>query len=67
MAADDEIPRPLVNKLGGLILIILGFLLATAGYRSGHAWYIAGGIVSLAVGLVLLVRKIVQRNQGGRH
>ncbi|MDW6023502.1 hypothetical protein SAZ10_17265 [Mesorhizobium sp. BAC0120] len=63
MAANDEIPRPLVNKLSGLILIIVGFLLATAGYRYGHSWYIGGGIVALVVGLVLVVRKIMERNR----
>jgi hypothetical protein len=60
--ATHEMPSPLVNKLSGLILILLGFLLAAAGYRSGHAWYIAGGIVALGLGVALLVRKIIRRN-----
>jgi hypothetical protein len=67
MAAHDEMPRPLVNKLSGLILVILGFLLAMAGYRYGHPWYIGGGIVALVVGVVLLVRKIIERNRSGQH
>jgi hypothetical protein len=64
MARYGEMPSPFINKLSGLVLILLGFLLATAGYRYGHAWYIAGGIVFLALGLVSLVRKIIRRNQG---
>ena len=67
MVADDEMPSPLINKLSGLILVILGFLLATAGYRSGQAWYIGGGIVSFVLGLILLVRKIIRRNQAGQR
>jgi hypothetical protein len=67
MAVNHKIPDPLINKLSALILIVLGFLLATAGYRSGQAWYIGGGVVCLAVGLVLLVRKIIRRNQSGQR
>ena len=67
MATQDEMPRPLISKLGGLVFIILGFLLATAGYRYGHVAYIAGGVVLLAIGVFLVVRKIIQRNQGNHR
>ena len=65
MAAENEMHRPLVSKLGGVAFIILGFLLAAAGYRYGHASYIVGGIVLLAIGAFLLARKVIQRNQNG--
>jgi hypothetical protein len=63
MAAYGEMRGPFINKLAGLVLIVLGFLLTAAGYRYGQAWYIGTGIVLLALGLVLAVRKIIQRNQ----
>ncbi|WEX10757.1 hypothetical protein [Chelativorans sp. AA-79] len=67
MARYDETRGPFINKLGGLVLIVLGFLLVTAGYRSGQALYIGAGGVSLILGVILLVRKIIQRNQSGRR
>ncbi|MBB2972740.1 hypothetical protein [Mesorhizobium sp. RMAD-H1] len=67
MGAYDEVRSPFINKLVGLALVILGFLLVAAGYRSGQAWYIGGGIISLILGLFLLVTKIIRRNQGSRR
>ncbi|WP_245417544.1 LPXTG cell wall anchor domain-containing protein [Aminobacter sp. AP02] len=55
-----------MNKLTGLIAIIIGFLVAAEGYRSGSSWLIILGIVVLAVGLGLLLAKIARRNQGGQ-
>jgi uncharacterized membrane protein len=54
----------LINKLGALVAIIFGFLLAAEGYRSTSNWLIVAGVVFIAVGLVLLVLKIVRRNEG---
>lgn len=65
MAISGERVHPLMNKLTGLIAIILGFLMAAEGYRSASNWLIFLGIVVLAVGLVLLALKIARRNQGG--
>jgi general stress protein CsbA len=63
MAVYDEMRRPFIKKLAGLVLMVLGFLLAAAGYRYGQGWYVGLGVVSLALGLVLIVRKIVNRNR----
>lgn len=63
MNPDDEKPQPLVHKLSGLALIILGFLLMAAGYRYGQGWYLVVGIVFLIAGAFLLARKIAQRNR----
>lgn len=63
MAASGGRIHPLMNILTGLIAIIIGFLVATEGYRSGSSWLIFVGIVVLAVGLVLLALKITRRNQ----
>jgi hypothetical protein len=63
MAVSGE-THPLINKLGALVAIIFGFLLAAEGYRSTSNWLIVAGVVFIAVGLVLLVLKIVRRNEG---
>jgi hypothetical protein len=55
--------NPLINKLGALIAIILGFLLAAEGYRSESTWLLFFGVVVLAIGLIILVRKVVRRNE----
>jgi uncharacterized membrane protein YjjP (DUF1212 family) len=64
MAVSGESGNPLFNKLGALVAIIFGFLLAAEGYRSTSNWLIVTGIAVLVVGLVILVRKIVRRNEG---
>ena len=63
MGVSNETPNYLINKLGSLILIILGFLVGAAGYRNGSSVYIVAGIIFLAVGFALLIRKIMRRNQ----
>lgn len=65
MAEYEEQVRPLIKKVGGLVAIVLGFLLTAAGYRYGSSEYTTIGIALLAVGLVLLVLQIVRRNQPG--
>lgn len=64
MAVSGESDNPLLNKLGALVAIILGFLLAAQGYRSTSNWLMVAGIALLVVGLVILVRKIARRNEG---
>ena len=56
----------LAKKLGGLILIILGCVLAAGGFEFGSAGTIVFGVLLLALGVVLLVLKIVRRNQGSQ-
>jgi hypothetical protein len=63
MPVEGETSNLLLGKLSGLILIVLGFLLAASGYRAGSSGYLAAGIVLAAIGLALLVRKIVWRNR----
>jgi hypothetical protein len=58
-----EKPILLIKKLGGLVLVILGCLLAATGYNTGGTALGIIGIGLLAGGLLLLVLKIVRRNQ----
>jgi hypothetical protein len=59
-----EGPVFLTKKLGGLALLILGCLLTALGFSAGYTGLVALGIVLLAIGAILLVLKIVWRNQG---
>lgn len=52
-----------MNKLVGLVAIILGFLVMAVGYRYSAPGYYAGGIALILIGLVFLVLKIMRRNQ----
>lgn len=54
----------LIKKLGGLFAIIIGCLLTALGvtFRSSGTTFV--GILLLVTGAVLLVLKIVRRNQG---
>ena len=58
----SEIP-PIVNKLAGLAVVIVGFLILASGYRyDSSITTIVGGLV-LATGIVMLVLKIARRNR----
>jgi len=65
MAADAiEGPLLLLKKLGGLILLVFGLLLTAANLSYGGPTALGFiGILSLIAGAVLLVLKIVRRNQ----
>ncbi|MET0597222.1 MAG: hypothetical protein ABWZ57_05060 [Mesorhizobium sp.] len=65
MAEQDLKGRMLIGKLAGLALVIVGVLLAASGYRGGSPGYMAAGIALLVIGLIVLVRKILTRNQIG--
>lgn len=54
----------LTKKLGGLIAIIFGFLLTAVGVTFEYTGMTILGVLFLALGAVLLVLKIVRRNQG---
>jgi uncharacterized membrane protein YidH (DUF202 family) len=58
-----ETPVLLIKKMGGLLLLIVGFLLAALGYENGSNGLAMLGIVLVAIGIVLLVLKIFRRNQ----
>lgn len=63
MPVSGEKPNLLIGNLGGLILVVLGFLVGASGYRAASTGYVVAGIVLVAVGAALLVRKVVRRNQ----
>jgi uncharacterized membrane protein len=54
----------LVKKLGGLIAIIIGCLLTAIGAAYESASTTTVGVAFLVLGAVLLVLKIIRRNQG---
>jgi hypothetical protein len=64
MAVHTEQFHPLINKLAGLVAIIVGFLILASGYRYGSAGTIIIGTAIIIAGLAFLVLKIVRRNQG---
>jgi len=55
---------PLVKKLGGLIAIIIGCLLTAVGVTFESSGTMFVGILFLILGAILLVLKIVRRNEG---
>jgi Flp pilus assembly protein TadB len=52
-----------IKKLGGLLLVILGCLLIAAAVSAGYTSLSVAGGVLVALGVVLLVLKIVRRNR----
>jgi hypothetical protein len=54
----------LIKKLGGLFAIIIGCLLTAVGvtFESGGTTFV--GVLFLIVGAILLVLKIMRRNEG---
>ena len=53
----------LLKKLGGLIALILGFLLVASGYRYGSAEFTSVGVALLVLGVVLIAFMIARRNR----
>jgi hypothetical protein len=58
-------PTMPIKKLGAMLFLILGALLTATGYAIGPNWLGVLGIALLAVGVVLLILKIVRRNEVG--
>jgi hypothetical protein len=59
----DTSPTLLIKKMGGVALLVLGFLFIALGYiNDSNALAMFGGLVLLG-GLALLVLKIFRRNQ----
>ena len=54
----------LVKKLGGLFAIIVGCLLTAVGVTFEYSGTTFIGVLLLVIGAVLLVLKIVRRNEG---
>ena len=64
MPVKGEKPNLLIGNLSGLIFVVLGFPPGSVRLPSRVEGYIAAGIVLIAIGAALMVRKIVRRNQG---
>ena len=62
---DYETEKPVlaIKKLGGLLLLIFGVVVALLAYSNGSTGLSIIGILMAAVGIVLMVLKIVRRNQ----
>lgn len=64
MATGD--PSLLGKKLGGLFLVILGLVLIAIGVSTDSTGLIVFGTLVLAAGLILMVLKIMRRNEGAQ-
>jgi hypothetical protein len=53
------------KKLGGVFAMIVGALIAAIGADVGSSTAIAIGILFVVIGAILLVLKIIRRNEGG--
>ena len=64
VAQTSDGPVLLVKKLGGLLAIIVGCLLTAVGvtFESGGTTFV--GVLFLILGAILLVLKIIRRNEG---
>ncbi|WP_201837457.1 hypothetical protein [Microvirga zambiensis] len=62
---DDVTDKPVlaIKKLGGLLLLIFGIVVALLAYSNGSTGLSIVGILMAAVGVVMLVLKVVRRNQ----
>jgi uncharacterized membrane protein HdeD (DUF308 family) len=63
VAQIGEGPVFLTKKLLGLALLIVGCLLTALGFTGGYTGVTTLGIVLLVAGAILLVLKILRRNQ----
>jgi hypothetical protein len=59
-------PILVIKKLGALIFLLFAFLLTATGFNSGSTGLAIVGSLMLVAGTVLLILKIVRRNQGDR-
>jgi hypothetical protein len=60
--ADDK-PVLLIKKFGAVASLVLGLLLTATGLNGGYPALTTIGALLLAVGAILLVLKILRRNQ----
>jgi hypothetical protein len=58
-------PILLAKKLGGVFAMIVGGLIVAIGADAGSSVTIAIGVLFAIVGAILLVFKIIRRNEGG--
>jgi hypothetical protein len=62
----DEKPLLLVKKFAGVLLLLAGLLVTAFGFGGGSNGLGILGLLLLAVGVVLLVLKVIRRNEGGQ-
>jgi drug/metabolite transporter (DMT)-like permease len=55
----------LLKKLGGLVLVVCGVVLAALAYEDGSTGRVILGVLLAAAGIMLMVLKIVRRNTSG--
>lgn len=60
---DDMTPIFLIKKLAGVFLLIIGSLLAATGLATSYSGLTFIGSFLLAVGLAVLILKVLRRNQ----
>lgn len=53
----------MANKLVAIGLMVIGFLVFASGYRYGSSLSVTVGCLLLAIGVILLILKIVRRNK----
>lgn len=64
-ATATDKPVLLIKKFGAIVCLVLGLLLAATGLNNDYRGLTTLGLLLLAAGAILLVLKIVRRNQGG--
>lgn len=52
----------LIKKAGGLVLVLLGGLIAAHGGSRSDTWELLAGLALVIIGAALLTMKIVRRN-----
>jgi hypothetical protein len=65
MAVAVERPILLIKKLAGILLLLFGLLLTAVGLSNDYTGLTTIGILLLAAGAVVMVLKIIRRNQSG--
>lgn len=60
---DSGAPVLLITKTAGMLMLVAGCALTAAGVATEYNEIAAAGIVLLAIGSLLLVLKIMRRNQ----
>lgn len=62
--SDGRSPVLLVKKAAGMLLLVVGSALTAAGFGTGYTSLAMSGMALLAIGVLLLVLKIMRRNEG---
>ena len=65
MAVAVERPILLIKKLAGILLLLFGLLLTAVGLSNDYTGLTTIVILLLAAGAVVMVLKIIRRNQSG--